>query len=74
MMEYLLTFLVFGLCFLGFGVGVFFFNKTAYRTGCGRPEDVVHTGDCDSKEAGICPIEDKTGALRMAYKSRITNK
>ena len=74
MSTFLITIGVLALCFLGFGIGVFFFGKTAYRTECGRPEDVEHTGNCSSKEAGICPIEDTTGALKMANKSRITNK
>ena len=74
MTTLLMTILILGISTLGFGIGVFFFGKTAYRTECGRPEDVEHTGKCSSKDAGICPIEDTTGALKMANKSRIINK
>jgi len=64
--------IVVGFSFFSFGVGVFLFKKKAFRTQCGTVP-VPKNEDCPSQKAGICPIEDKTGALKLALRSRITH-
>lgn len=62
----LLLICVFFLC-----VGVIFFGKAAERSQCGTVPEAVHE-DCPSQKAGICPVEDKTGALKLAKRSKIS--
>ena len=54
------------------GIGVLFFNRSASRSACGvDPTRAPQKGACASGKAGLCPIEDKTGALKMAVKMKI---
>jgi len=62
-----------GLAMLGLGVGVLFFGKTANRESCGSVPEVSHD-DCPSHKMGLCPIEDPTGLLKLANKSKISYK
>ena len=57
--------------FVGLGVGVLFFGKTAKREACGKVPE-IETNECPSQQAGICPIEDRTGALRMQRRNRLS--
>jgi len=64
------TFVILVIAFVGLGVGVLFFGKTASKNACGKvPELALDT--CPSQEAGICPIEDKSGALKMQRLTRL---
>jgi hypothetical protein len=58
-------------CVVGLGVGVFFFGKVAHREQCGTVPEAAHE-DCPSQKAGLCPVEDKTGTLKLAKQSRIS--
>ncbi len=64
------AFILFLCCFVAFGVGVLFFGKTASREACGKVPE-IDTESCPSQEAGLCPFEDETGALKMQRKSRL---
>lgn len=57
--------------FVGLGVGVLFFGKTAKREACGSVPE-IDTNECASQKAGLCPIEDRTGALKMQRHSRLS--
>ncbi len=57
--------------FVGLGVGVLFFGKTAQRDACGSVPHAAHE-DCPSQKAGLCPIEDTSGALKMAKLGKIS--
>jgi hypothetical protein len=65
------TCILLGLSFVGFGVGVLFFNKTPSHDACGRVPE-IETDKCASQEAGLCPFEDNTGALKMQRKARLS--
>ena len=70
-MLFVATFITVVLSFIGFGVGVLFFGKTASREACGKiPE--LNTEACLSQQAGICPIEDRSGALKVARFGKIS--
>ena len=70
-MELLIpVFIIICLAFIGFGVGVLFFGKTASKNACGKVPE-IKTDECLSQKAGICPIEDTTGALRNVRMNRI---
>jgi hypothetical protein len=56
---------------VGLGVGVLFFGKTAQRDACGSVPHAAHE-DCPSQKAGLCPIEDLSGALKIAKLSKIS--
>ena len=66
-----LTILILATCFVGFGVGVIFFGKKAERNRCGSVP-TLKTESCPSQKAGICPIEDKSGYLKMAAQGRLS--
>ena len=71
-METLLaTAIIMGLSFIGLGIGVLFFGKTASHDACGRVPE-IDPDKCASQEAGLCPFEDDTGALKMQRKARLT--
>jgi len=55
-------------------VGVLLFGRDAVKSECGTaPSTTPQTkGSCASGQAGLCPMDDKTGALRMAIKTKIT--
>ena len=56
------------------GVGVLFFNRTASRSACGvDPTVEKRSGGCASGDAGICPMEEPTGALKMAIRTKIVS-
>lgn len=56
------------------GVGVLFFNRTASRSACGvDPSVEKRSGGCASGDAGICPMEEPTGALKMAIRTKIVS-
>lgn len=55
---------------VGLGLGVLFFGKTAKREACGAPPETP-AEPCLSQQAGICPIEDSTGAIKMQQKTRL---
>tara|TARA_A100001015_G_C15029452_1_gene732349 strand:+ start:3132 stop:3356 length:225 start_codon:yes stop_codon:yes gene_type:complete len=57
------------ICFGLLGIGIFFFNKTSDKGFCSRPADIGEP--CISLQAGLCPISDDTGALKMMKKSRL---
>lgn len=53
------------ICFLFFGVGILFFGRKNISAECGTVPG-QDTNKCLSKEAGICPVDDKEGYLKMA--------
>ena len=65
------TLVLMGLAFIGLGIGVLFFGKTAKRDACGSVPE-IETNECASQKAGLCPIEDRTGALKMQRHSRLS--
>jgi hypothetical protein len=70
-MELLIpVFIIISISFVGFGVGVLFFNKTASKAACGKVPE-IKTDDCPSQKAGLCPIEDKTGALKHVRMTKL---
>ena len=71
MSTFIATFFIICLSFIGFGVGVLFFGKTAERSRCGEVPQAAHE-DCPSQKAGLCPIEDTTGALKVAKMNRLS--
>jgi len=60
-----------GACVVGLGVGVIFFGKVAHREQCGTVPEAAHE-DCPSQKAGLCPVEDTTGTLKLAKKGKIS--
>ena len=60
------------LSFMGLGVSVLFFGKKAKQSACGEVPK-THNEDCPSYRAGICPIEDTSGALKQVYKTKLTS-
>mgnify|MGYP001336021988 CR=1 FL=1 len=71
MTLFLFTLAITLIAFVGLGVGVLFFGKTAKQEACGQVPE-IDTNTCLSQEAGICPIEDRTGALKMQRKTRLS--
>jgi len=71
MTTFIAAFIILFLAFIGFGVGVLFFGKTASRDACGKVPE-LDTEDCPSQEAGICPIEDRSGGLKVARYGKIS--
>ena len=71
MQTILFAILLIGFCFIGLGVGVLFFGKVARRDECSSVPDAAHE-DCPSQKAGLCPIEDTTGTLKLAKQARIS--
>ena len=61
---------IMSLSFIGIGVGVLFFGKTASREACGKVPE-IESEDCPSQKAGLCPFEDETGALKMQRKTKL---
>ncbi len=57
--------------FFGFGIGIFLFKKRGLQDGaCGSPPKI--DGDkCLGQEAGLCPIEDTTGAVKLAKRGQL---
>ena len=72
MLENLIpTVIIMGLSFIGLGVGVLFFGKTAKKEACGQiPE--LKLEECPSQKAGLCPIEDRTGALKLLRNNKLS--
>jgi len=68
----ILAFIVVSICFIGFGVGVFFFGKMAKREQCGTVPEAQSHEDCPSQKMGICPVVDTTGVVKMAHRARIS--
>lgn len=68
---YFAAFCLISIAFVGLGVGVLFFGKTAKREACGQVPE-IETNECPSQQAGICPIEDRTGALKMQKQTRLS--
>ncbi|RAP38166.1 hypothetical protein DID80_03095 [Candidatus Marinamargulisbacteria bacterium SCGC AAA071-K20] len=66
------TFILLLVSMTGIGIGVLFFGKNAERSACGSVPEAAHE-DCPSQKAGLCPIEDKTGALKMANMSKLSH-
>lgn len=62
---------IIGVCFVFLGVGVLFFGKTAQREPCGQVPGAVHE-DCPSQKAGLCPVEDLSGTMRLANRAKIS--
>ena len=62
---------VLAFCFTCFGVGVFFFGKTANREACGTVPTAKNE-DCPSQKAGLCPGEDLSGTVKLAKKAQIS--
>lgn len=60
------------LCFIAFGIGVLFFGKTANREACGSVPHVEPHEDCPSQKAGLCPVEDLTGVVKMAKRAQVS--
>jgi len=63
---------IIAVCFIGFGVGVLFFNKQAASAGCGSVKAAASHEDCPSHKMGICPVEDTTGLVKLASRGRIS--
>jgi len=59
-------------CFVGLGVGVFFFGRTANREACGSVPHVEPHEDCPSQKAGLCPVLDKSGTVQLAKRGQIS--
>ncbi|MBT5856587.1 hypothetical protein HOH87_08160 [bacterium] len=52
-------------CFAGLGLGILFFGRKELASECGTvPTDPDAV--CPSQEAGLCPMEDTEGYLKMA--------
>ena len=64
------TIIITSLSFIGFGMGVLFFGKTASHEACGKVPE-INPDECLSQQAGLCPFEDESGALKMQRKNRI---
>lgn len=57
--------------FIGLGVGAIFFGKSANREPCGTVP-VPKNEDCPSQKAGLCPVEDLTGTVKLAKRAQIS--
>lgn len=68
---FIAVFCVIVIAFVAAGVGVLFFGKTASHDACGRVP-TLDTNECASQKAGLCPFEDKTGALKTQRLTRLT--
>jgi hypothetical protein len=67
---FIASFLIISFAFVAIGVGVLFFGKTASREACGKVPG-LNLDVCPSQEAGICPMEDRSGALKMQRMTRL---
>jgi hypothetical protein len=67
MEVFIFTFIIISLSFVGLGVGVFFFGKQSIKSSCHASTNNQPNGcsSCKPKQAGICPSDDDTGALKM---------
>ena len=59
-------------CVILLCLGVLFFNKTADRAPCGSVPEAMSHDDCPSQKAGLCPVLDRTGVVKMANRARVT--
>ena len=66
------SFIILAIVILFLGVGVFFFDQTGHREACGSVPHVLPDENCPSQQAGLCPIEDKTGVMKLANRAKIT--
>lgn len=73
MTTILFVFAVLCISFVGLGVGVLFFGKEASRDACGSVPTAAHE-DCPSQKAGICPVEDKTGTLKLVNQTKLHSR
>ncbi len=71
MTTVLLSIILIAICMVGLGLGVLFFNKEAAQGQCAKPPQ-EDPEQCLSREAGLCPIEDTSGALKMQHRSRLS--
>ncbi|RAP28720.1 hypothetical protein DID78_04605 [Candidatus Marinamargulisbacteria bacterium SCGC AG-343-D04] len=65
------AFIILCLSFIGLGVSVLFFGKTAKKEACGKVPE-LDTEECPSQKAGICPFEDDSGALKMQRHTKLS--
>lgn len=70
----ILSTIILAICFIGFGIGVIFFNQTSDRISCGSVPDALSHTDCPSKQHGLCPVLDKSGLVRIVNRSRVSYK
>jgi len=70
MSTFLIVFVVVVVCFVGLGVGVLFFGKSGDRDSCGSVPKAQNE-DCPSQKAGLCPVEDKSGILKLLAKLKL---
>lgn len=70
MATLIITLLFMALSFVGIGVGALFFKKGVQPGDCTRVPGTQHE-DCPSQRMGLCPIEDRTGMMSLAYRSRL---
>jgi len=72
MMKLLLSMMIMVGCGIGIGIGTFFFGKVASRERCGGIPDRDESQNCPSQKAGLCPVEDTSGAVKLANRSRVS--
>ncbi|MEK9657705.1 MAG: hypothetical protein VW378_04965 [bacterium] len=68
----LVSLIILLLCCVGLGIGVLFFGKKAERTPCGSVPK-LKTDPCPSQKAGLCPIEDKDGYVKILNQTRLNS-
>ena len=57
---------IIGLCMAGIGIGILCFNRKELNAECGTVPGYEEDTACLSQKAGLCPMEDKDGYLKMA--------
>lgn len=72
MKSMLLSFIILFSSTMLLGIGVFFFGKKAHREPCGTVPHIKPNEDCPSQRAGLCPIEDESGIMKLANKGKIS--
>jgi len=73
-MIYLYAFIAISISFLTIGIGILFFKRTSLGGECGTIPG-KKTDPCLSQKAGLCPMEDKDGYIKLAtMASRLNNK
>lgn len=68
----ILAFLVLCITTLAMGVGVFFFGRSANREACGSVPHVEPDENCPNQQAGLCPIEDPSGVMKLANQAKVS--
>ena len=61
------------ICFIGIGFGILFSSRKTDIGSCSSAALEDHE-NCPSQEAGLCPIEDTSQAMKMTHANRLDRR